>query len=240
MATTLDWRLTMLYELRRYDVAPGKMPALLDRFGSFTVDRWKEYDFHLTGFWTPDMGVYSNQIVYMWAWESMAERERKWGAWREDPRRKAKWEESEKDGPLIIRTHNMLLEPTDFCQAEKGLPGWPSPDGRAPYLFELREYEATLNNVSNVVRRFRDFTSDRFAQHGFRQVGYWTPFVGGYNNQLIYMLAWESYEERAQKFGEFRKDPERARVFDESEKDGPIVGRVMNTMLRAAPFSPLR
>ena len=35
----------MLYELRRYDVAAGKLPALVDRFGSFTVHKWKEYGF---------------------------------------------------------------------------------------------------------------------------------------------------------------------------------------------------
>ena len=40
----------MLYELRRYDVAPTKLPALLDRFGSFTVHKWKEYGFRLIGF----------------------------------------------------------------------------------------------------------------------------------------------------------------------------------------------
>ena len=32
----------MLYELRRYDVAAGKLPALLDRVGSFTVHKWTE------------------------------------------------------------------------------------------------------------------------------------------------------------------------------------------------------
>ena len=34
----------MLYELRRYDVMSGKLPALVDRFGSFTVSRWKDHD----------------------------------------------------------------------------------------------------------------------------------------------------------------------------------------------------
>jgi len=29
----------MLYELRKYEVMPGKRPALLDRFGSFTVHK---------------------------------------------------------------------------------------------------------------------------------------------------------------------------------------------------------
>ena len=43
----------MLYELRRYDVAAGKLPALVDRFGSFVVPKWKDYGFRLIGFWLP-------------------------------------------------------------------------------------------------------------------------------------------------------------------------------------------
>jgi NIPSNAP len=46
----------MLYELRRYDVAAGKLPALIDRFGSFTVHKWKDYGIRLVGFWTPFAG----------------------------------------------------------------------------------------------------------------------------------------------------------------------------------------
>jgi hypothetical protein len=33
----------------RDDVAAGKLPALLDRFGSFTVHKWKEYGFRPEG-----------------------------------------------------------------------------------------------------------------------------------------------------------------------------------------------
>jgi hypothetical protein len=77
----------MLYELRRYDVAAGKLPALLDRFGGFAVPKWKEYGFRLIGFWTPLLGEKSNQVVYIWAWESYEERVKKNAAWRADPER---------------------------------------------------------------------------------------------------------------------------------------------------------
>ena len=50
--------------------------------------------------------------------------------------------------------------------------------------------------------------------------------IGGNNHQLIYLLAWESLDERVAKFDTFAKDPERARVFAESEKNGPIVQQV--------------
>ena len=102
----------MLYELRRYDVVAGKLPALLERFGTFTVEKWKQHGFRLVGFWTPLLGEKSNQVVYIWAWESIEERARKMAPWRADPERAKKWAESEKDGPLVKRVYNQLMEPT--------------------------------------------------------------------------------------------------------------------------------
>jgi len=91
-----------------------------------------------------------------------------------------------------------------------------------------------------LVHRFGSFTLGCFQRHGFRQVGYWTPFMGGHNHQLVYMLAWESYEERTRRFDEFRADPERQRVFAESEPDGPLVERTVNIMMEPTGFSPMK
>ena len=132
----------MLYELRRYDVAAGKLPALVDRFGSFTVHKWKEYGFRLIGFWTPLMGEKSNQVVYIWGWESYEERTKKNAAWRADPERAKKWAETEKDGPLVNRVYNQLMEPTSYSQLDRGEPYGPDAAARSPYIFELREYQA--------------------------------------------------------------------------------------------------
>jgi hypothetical protein len=46
------------------------------------VQKWKEYGFRLIGFWTPMLGEKSNQIVYIWGWESYEERGRKMAPWR--------------------------------------------------------------------------------------------------------------------------------------------------------------
>ena len=57
-------------------------------------------------------------------------------------------------------------------------------------------------------------------------MGYWLNRMGGNDHQLTYLLAWESLDERVAKFDTFAKDPERTRVFAESEKNGPIVQQV--------------
>ena len=66
------------------------------------------------------------------------------------------------------------------------------------------------------------------------------PLVNHVYNPLIYMLAWESLNERVAKFDAFGKDPDRARVFGQSEKNGPIVQQVTTTILRPTAFSPMK
>ena len=230
----------MLYELRRYDVAPTKLPALLDRFGSFTVHKWKEYGFRLIGFWQPIFGEKSNQLVYIWGWESFEERAKKNAAWRADPERAKKWAETEQQGPLVNRVYNQLMEPTAYSQMDKGVAYGPPASGRKPYIFELREYQAMPQKIQNITDRFGGFTCDAFTKHGFRQVGYWRNVMGANDHQLIYLLAWESLDERLAKFDTFAKDPERVRVFGESEKSGPIVEQVTTTVMRPTAFSPMQ
>jgi hypothetical protein len=230
----------MLYELRKYEVLPGKLPPLLNRFDTFTIHKWAEYGIRPIGFFTPQIGAANNLLIYILGWESAEERVTKFGKWQADPERARVWEETEKDGPLIRRVGNLLMQPTAFSQLDQGIAYGPPAEGRAPYLFELREYDAMPGKLPNVVRRFGDFTIGAFKQHGFRQVGYWTPFLGGYNNQLIYMLAWESYEERNAAFDAFTANPERQRVFAESEKNGAVVERIVNTMLKPTSFSAMK
>ena len=161
-------------------------------------------------------------------------------AWRADPERARKWAETEKDGPLVHRVHNQLMEPTPYSQMDRGEAYGPDAASRNPYLFELREYQAMPGKITNITDRFGNFTCEAFKKHGFRQVGYWHSRMGGNDHQLIYMLAWESLDERVAKFDGFLKDPERVRAFAESEKHGPIVQQVANEILRPTAFSPMK
>ena len=51
-------------------------------------------------------------------------------------------------------------------------------------LYELRTYTACPGKLPNVVARFRDFTSAKFTEYGFRIIGFWTPQVGGSSHEL--------------------------------------------------------
>jgi NIPSNAP len=104
----------MIYELRIYRCVPSRLPALLSRFQNDTLRIWEKHGIRQAGFWTTLIGESNEQLTYMLAWDSMAEREKRWGAFLADPEWKAIFTESEKDGPLVQNISSQLLAPTAF------------------------------------------------------------------------------------------------------------------------------
>jgi hypothetical protein len=107
-------RNVMIYELRVYQCIPGKLPALLKRFETKTLDIWKKHGIRPTGFWTVLIGDGNNDLHYLLAWESLAEREQKWNAFQADPEWHKARDESEKDGLIIANIKTSFLRPTAF------------------------------------------------------------------------------------------------------------------------------
>ena len=108
----------MIYELRVYQCIPGKLPALLKRFETKTLDVWKKHGIRPTGFWTVLVGDGNNDLHYMLAWESLAERDKKWNAFQSDPDWIAARAKSEEDGPIVGNIVNQLLVPTSFSSVK--------------------------------------------------------------------------------------------------------------------------
>ena len=105
----------MIYELRIYRCVPKRLPALLKRFETTTLDMFKKHGMRQAGFWTVEVGQnMSTDLYYMLAWESMAEREQKWNAFQADPEWHKARDESEKDGLLIANIKTAMLRPTAF------------------------------------------------------------------------------------------------------------------------------
>ena len=104
----------MIYELRIYQTLPGRMPNLLARFQNDTLRIWEKHGIRQAGFWTTLVGDSNNQLTYLLAWESLAERERKWNAFVADPEWNAVRAETEKDGAINANISNQFLTPTAF------------------------------------------------------------------------------------------------------------------------------
>lgn len=104
----------MIYEMRVYRCAPSRLPALLARFQNHTLKLWEKHGIRQAGFWTTLVGESNQELIYLLAWENLAEREAKWNAFQADPEWHAVRAESEKDGPIIANASNQLLVPTAF------------------------------------------------------------------------------------------------------------------------------
>ena len=68
----------MIYESRVYHAVPGKLPNINARFANHTMGFFNQYEIGMMGFWTDEIGQ-SNQLTYILNFDSMADREEKWG-----------------------------------------------------------------------------------------------------------------------------------------------------------------
>lgn len=108
----------MIYEQRVYYCVPGKLPALLNRFQNITLKIWERHGIKQAGFWTVLVGDSNQALYYLLAWESLADREKKWNAFQADPEWIAKRAETEKDGAIVARVVNNLMVPTAFSSVK--------------------------------------------------------------------------------------------------------------------------
>ena len=104
----------MIYELRVYRCVPGRLPALLTRFQDHTLPIWEKHGIRQAGFWTTLVGESHLEITYMLAWDSMADREKRWDVFLADPEWITIAAKTEKDGQLVENIRSQLLRPTSF------------------------------------------------------------------------------------------------------------------------------
>jgi hypothetical protein len=104
----------MIYELRVYRAVPGRLPEVIARFQNHILELWEKHGIRQAGFWTTLVGASNQQLIYMLAWDNLAEREKRWNAFATDPDWLAVAKETEKNGPIVQNISNELLTPTAF------------------------------------------------------------------------------------------------------------------------------
>ena len=104
----------MIYEMRIYHCAPGRLPALNKRFETITLAFWEKYGIRQVGFWTTLVGSSNQALTYMLCWESLAEREQKWNAFASDADWVTQRAATEADSIIVERIENMFLNPTAY------------------------------------------------------------------------------------------------------------------------------
>jgi hypothetical protein len=105
----------MIYELRTYWAAPGKIEALHRRFNTLTLGIFQRHNMEVVGFWTPTPATAeTGDLVYIMRFDDEAAKTAAWSTFQNDPDWISGKTASEVDGKLVDRLTSVLLNPTDY------------------------------------------------------------------------------------------------------------------------------
>src|SRR5213080_2822521 len=106
---------TVVYELRVYHAAPGKLGELLARFRDHTLKNFDRHGIKSVAYWTPvDAPQKSNTLVYILEHPSREAATANLNSFREDPEWKSVKAKSEANGDLVEKVDSTYLVLTDF------------------------------------------------------------------------------------------------------------------------------
>jgi hypothetical protein len=103
----------MLYEMRVYDVSPGKMEAIIERFDKHVVALFDKHGMTIKHFWV-DADDANNRLFYVVEHSDMETRNANYERFRADPA----WIEakrlSELDGSLTQKQESIFMQNAAF------------------------------------------------------------------------------------------------------------------------------
>lgn len=102
----------MIIDLRTYTIAPGRTMQHLDLYEREGYEIQCKHLGKPIGYFIGEVGV-PNQIVHIWGYESMADREKKRGALESDPAWNAYRAKSAAAG-FLLHQENQILKSTSF------------------------------------------------------------------------------------------------------------------------------
>lgn len=107
-------------------------------------------------------------------------------------------------------------------------------------IYEMRTYVVHPGKMGALQKRFREHTVGLFEKHGITNVAYFTNAIGGASDELIYILGFQDHAHRDAAWAAFGSDPAWRAAAADSEKDGPLVLRIENKIIRMTDFSPIK
>jgi len=100
----------MIIDHRVYSLRPGAVQPFLDMFEQDGLPLYLHYCGKLVGYYVSDSGEL-NQLIHLWAYDSVEDRERRRSELYRDPRWTVFLEAAL---PLIVKQESRLLKPTRF------------------------------------------------------------------------------------------------------------------------------
>lgn len=206
----------MIYEFRTYQLKPGSLPEVIERFGEGYRHRSKYSE--MAAFWYTEIGPL-NQIIHVWPYADAAERERIRGESSQDPNWPPRIHE------FLVKMESEIFIPFPFSPELKA--------GKMGPVFEMRSYFVKPGGGLAATReRWEGQLPKRTALSPLAFVGHTDT---GPLNKYIHIWPYESLEKRA----EIRRNAVETGAWPPPGGVDTLVSQENRIML-AAPFSPLQ
>ena len=203
----------MIYEMRTYQIAPGSLSQVLERFGEAYEHR-KSYS-ELAAFWYTEVGPL-NQIIHVWPYENAAEREKI----RAEAVKGGNWPPPIKE--FLVTMESEIFVPCSFCPELKG--------GKNGPLYEMRSYTLKAGMIPAMIEAWDGKIGERTKRSPLT-IAMYTDV--GPLNKFVHVWSYESFEHRMQVRDQARADG----VWPPGGGGGRLVAQE-NKLLFPAPFSP--
>lgn len=212
----------MIYELRTYNLKPKSLPEVERRF----AERYEKRKKHspLAAFWHTEIGPL-NQIVHVWPYRDLAERERI----RAEAVKDGSWPPS--IGEFVLAMHSDIMTPFPFSPELK-------PAKVGPF-FEMRTYTYKTGELPKIMKIWEEAMPARLAYGPVTAL--WYSELGALN-KFVHIWPYRSLQERT----EIREKTRAAGIWPPSEIAEKRTGSsyqllgMENKILMPASFSPLQ
>lgn len=207
----------MLYEIRTYTLKPGMVAEYEKRFAEAYSVRSKYSSMY--GMWHTEIGPL-NQIVHIWAYETLQQRADTRAAASKDP--SGQWPPNTND--LVVSQESDILTPINGMQHHQGT-------NELGGLYELRMYTYPAGDLPKVAETFSAQYPKRFEVYPVG--GIWTSELGNLN-RLYQLFPYKNWDHRDATRAELR-----SKGIWPPHSDVRAVTQLVRHMV-PAPFSPLR
>ena len=207
----------MIYEIRVYTLKPGCVGEYERRFAESVEVRTKYSPMY--GMWHTEIGPL-NQIVHIWAYDSLQQRADVRSAALKDG--SGKWPPQTND--LVVSQESDILIPINGMHHHSGVQ-------QLGGVYELRMYTYPAGALSKVAEGFASAYAGRHAAYPVG--GIWTSDLGNLN-RLYQLFPYKDWNHREEVRAELRQK----QLWPPHTEARPVAQLVRHMV--PAPFSPLR
>ena len=211
----------MLHEIRTYTLIPGKVPEYLKLAEEVSLPIRRNDAGVLVGWFSSEIGVL-NQLVHIWEWKDLEERQRQRVVLRARPG----WVDvyNPQVDRLVHRREVSIINPALPVKAP----------GSTGNFYELRRYRVLPGKLATWLELFKGALPVR--EKYSKIVGLWQSEIGE-QNEVMHLWAYKDLKERAEVRAKALLDPEWQSLLS---KSAPLLFHMRSTILVPAKFSPLQ